>query len=233
MTTTRSVAPWLVRTEFNGATDYGVVFTAEEADRLMAQVLQEAEPLWLDRRDPSVAFSIYGKTLGVTRDKAILGDVDGTRSPCYRYGSPELAVVHPWTGTMEYLRDTIEAHTGVRTNHCVLNRYVDGQDQIGFHTDKAKDFTDDYSIITLSFGGTRTLRLRERAKKSGPADWELAMTHGSAYRLSQEANETYKHSVLREGGQAAVRLGLTFRTVASVYDSETGKVETAAKRRRV
>ena len=213
-----------VRSFGAGSLDFGVVFEQSEADRLLKSLLEELDPFWLSRTDPSVAFRIYGKELGVLRDKAIHGDisVDGI-APCYRYGSRELAVVNRWTPTLEYLRDVIEEKTGIRTNHCVSNQYRTGKDSIGFHGDKAKDFIPDYSVITVSLGDTRNLQVRDRKTKSGPADATITMKHGSVYLLNRATNEAYKHAVLKEKG-VGLRLGLTFRTIGTRLDTRTGQV---------
>jgi hypothetical protein len=91
---------WTASTSFgDGGVSYGVVIAKDEADRMLAALLEELRPLWLDRHHPSVSFSSYGQILGVTRDKAVLGDVDGDIAPLYRYRSHARAVVHPWTPT--------------------------------------------------------------------------------------------------------------------------------------
>ena len=218
-------ALWQPRSTFGrGSQYYGIIFDKVEADRLMAAILLELEPLWLPRDDPSVVFSIYGRNIAVTRDKAILGEVVGSVSPLYRYGSPERAVVHSFTPTLAYIRDRIQQGTGVRCNHLVVNRYVNNSDQIGFHMDKDKDFTDDYSIVTVSFGATRAIQLRACSLKGGKASSSIDLPHGSVYRLNQATNKSYKHSIPRAKEAKGVRLGLTYRTIATTYNHVTGTV---------
>lgn len=216
---------WLVARSFGNRSEYyGVVYGPDLVDRLMAAILLEMQPLWLARNHPSVAFTIYGKTLGVTRDKAILGEVIGPLEPRYGYGSPEQATVHPFTPTLALIRDHIDQGIGIRCNHVVVNRYNDQNDQIGYHTDKDKDFADDYSIVTVSFGATRVIHLRERERKSGKPCAVLELPSGSVYRLNQATNKAFKHSVPRVKDVRGMRLGLTFRTVKTMYNSETKQI---------
>ena len=203
---------------------------------MLASLERELQPLWLARDHPSVAFSIYGKHRGLTRDKAILGDVDGTVSPLYRYGSPEMAHVHPWTPTTREIRDLIEANTGIRCTHLVANRYS-ANDKIGAHRDKDRDFSEpDYSIVTVSLGATRRLLLRDGNNEVATT---LQMQHGSAYRLNHATNKAFKHEVpampkrkVPAGSEQdepnpatwPFRIGLTYRTVATRYDSVTKEI---------
>ena len=222
-----------IKTFGAGSEFYGVVFSKKkfnEADRLFEELNIELEPFWLARDHPSVAFTIYNKQLAVRRDKAIFGQVDGTTAPLYRYGSPERAVVHPWTPTLLKIRDIIEQRTGVRCNHIVVNRYVDGKDTIGYHMDKDGDFTDDYSIITVSFGDPRELAIRPTELKSGKPTDSIVTPHGSAYRINKATNTRFKHSILEQKkGAVGMRLGLTFRTIATMYNSTTHQVIEAKK----
>ena len=87
-----------VRSYGEGDTFYVPNFlSANEADAFLAALHSELEPYYVDRRDPTVQFSIFGKINGVARDKAALGDVNGNMAPLYRYGAPELAQVVLWT----------------------------------------------------------------------------------------------------------------------------------------
>ena len=76
---------------------------------MLTSLEQELQPLWLGRDDPSVAFSLYGKAKSCDARQGDSGDVNDTMSPLYRYNSPEIAHVHPWTPTTLEIRDLIEA----------------------------------------------------------------------------------------------------------------------------
>lgn len=98
-------------------------------------------------------FNIFGKALQLPRDKQFYGDVDSDGSfPLYRYGGDYMPIVQEWTPTLKYLRDEVTKQTGQYCNHAVINRYVNGNDHIGYHHDKVKDFTDGTSVCTISLG---------------------------------------------------------------------------------
>ncbi len=45
-------------------------------------------------------------------------------------------------------------------NHAVVNRYMNGEDHIGLHRDKVRDFEPGTSVLTVSLGVERLFRLK-------------------------------------------------------------------------
>lgn len=120
------------------------------------------------------------------RDKAIHGTVDSDGStPLYRYGGCYYPIVNPWTPAIEQIRDEIEENTGFSNNHVVVNRYLSGNDHIGIHHDKTKDFVYGSSVCTLSLGGTRTFRLKHKFTKNVVT---LELNSRSLFILGPETN---------------------------------------------
>lgn len=158
-----------------------------------------------------LVFKIFGKTIPLPRDKAFHGFVHSNGStPLYRYGGGYYPIVNPWTPAIKQIRDQIEENIGFSNNHVVVNRYLSGNDHIGYHHDKTKDFVLGTSVCTVSFGGTRTFRLKHIVTKNVIT---IELKSGSLFVLGPETNRLYKHSIVKTAGICDPRISLTFRNI--------------------
>jgi hypothetical protein len=97
--------------------------------------------------------------------------------------------------------------------------------------DKDRDFTrPDYHIVTISLGATRELQL---VKVSDKTTTNFDMLHGSCYVLNRATNVAWRHGVPPTGRRSpcGFRIGLTYRTVATRFDSSTNEIIHANGRR--
>ncbi|KAJ3029753.1 Alpha-ketoglutarate-dependent dioxygenase alkB 2 [Rhizophlyctis rosea] len=169
-----------------------------------------------------LTFSIFGNTFPLPRDKAFYGDVEADGSyPLYRYGGKDYPPVRPWTPVLKILRDHIHEKTGHFCNHVVVNRYLNGNDHIGYHRDKTRDFADNAAVCTLSFGGTRTLTIKY--DNIFREEVEIQLGHGSLFILGAATNAEAKHRIKKTARPVDMRISLTFRRIATRVDAE-GKV---------
>ena len=77
---------------------------------------------------------------------------------------------------IQELADRLEAQTGVKFASCLANLYRDGSDKVGWHADDEPLFGEDPMIASLSFGASRTFKVRE---KGGKASESVELTSGS------------------------------------------------------
>jgi len=200
---------------------YPNFLTKDEADDFLTRLKEELH--YIPREE--MTFKIYGKTIPLPRDKAFLGDVaDDGSYPLYRYDpSGKHPVVNAWTATTENIRGIIKTRTGQRNNHLVANRYLNRDDHIGFHQDKARDFATDSSVMTLSLGGARQFRLLNMKTNEKQT---MLLEHGSLFVLGPKTNATWKHSILKGSRRerCETRLGLTYRHIATRYNPTTEEV---------
>lgn len=130
-------------------------------------------------------------------------------------GEPEAVYVYSgirnvpqaWTPTVRELRGLAQAHAGVTFNSVLVNRYRDGNDSIGWHSDNEPELGAEPVIASVSFGGTRTFEFQHRKLGLRHA---LALTHGSLLIMRGRTQADWKHRIDKEPG-AAERLNLTFR----------------------
>jgi alkylated DNA repair dioxygenase AlkB len=218
--------------------------TKQEADAVLADIGNELNPLYVGRRHPTVLAPMYGVLNGVARDKAALGDIEGTRAGLYGYGAPELAPVKPWPPTLLRCRDLIFERIGVRCNHAIANAYQGKNDVIGPHRDKDRDFVPNGIIATISVGDTRCLSMT-KAEKTGEKKEklmrktnkivlvdvkkivdsdEVMMEHGSLTIIGCRTNTLWKHAVPQMKAECGVRYGVTYRCIGTVWDMATGEI---------
>jgi len=187
-----------------------------DPDKLFDDIASEAEDYYIPRE--KLTFSIYGKEMQLPRDKCFFGDQGKNgETPLYRYGGKYNPKVNDWIPTVKLVRDLVEKETGQHCNHCVLNRYVDGSDYIGFHRDKTKDIVDGSLIMTVSFGVTRVMKLKNMEDKKVISH---SLNPGSLFSIGWKTNEEYKHSIPKSAKIKGTRISLTLRSIKTTQKPE-------------
>mmetsp|Transcript_23002 Transcript_23002/g.46540 ORF Transcript_23002/g.46540 Transcript_23002/m.46540 type:complete len:735 (+) Transcript_23002:83-2287(+) len=134
----------------------------------------------------------------------------------YRYRDAPGAAVIGFPPTVHKLKTLAEkwynSKTGgepVEFNVCLLNYYQDGQQRIGWHSDR-EEVGRTTPIASLSLGATRQFLIR--SKTDGVRDrCSIDMTNGSIVVMENECQLKYLHSVPRESDVREGRINLTFR----------------------
>ena len=191
----------------------------DKGDEVLAEI--DSSITYLDRNDPRMQFHIYGKTMCLPRDKAVYGDVkiDEEKKervePFYRYAA-DTPMVEGWQGTvLEEVQGYVKDDLDQVCNHVVVNQYRGGEDYIGFHHDKSKTFEEGSSVLTISLGASRILRLK-RVKGEGKGKIvNVKLNHGSMFVLGPETNRNWKHSIVQKKGLKGRRVSLTYRAIAA------------------
>ena len=101
-------------------------------------------------------FRIYGREIPLPRLTAWYGDPDAT----YRY-SGITNRPRPWIPLLLDLKQKLEQATGGAFNSVLLNRYADGSQHQGYHTDNEAELGDCPLIASLSFGATRRFAVKQ------------------------------------------------------------------------
>jgi alkylated DNA repair dioxygenase AlkB len=104
-------------------------------------------------------------------------------------------------------------------NMCLINWYADGNHYIGFHSDDESEMVktkEGHSVVySISFGQTRTFRLKPRANRPDHYSKDILMPHGTVLVMGGACQSTHKHAVPKVAGQKGQMLGrrinLTFR----------------------
>lgn len=125
------------------------------------------------------------------------------------------------------LLDWAHATIDGRLNGLLVNWYAEPGDQIdpartssagdyiGPHRDSRNGLVDDASIVTISFGGTRTFRLRSHGDRRVALD--IPVLAGTVVMLPYATNLAYTHEVPRPSstrGETGRRISVTLRAFA-------------------
>jgi len=114
---------------------------------------------------------------------------------------------------------------GNRFNFCLVNRYKDGNDKIGFHKDDERDLLHKSSIAGVSFGATRDILFKHQDlvnKKSKSKEHDdasqvksvkIALKSGSLIVMRHPTNAYWYHSIPKRANIPQFRISLTFRNM--------------------
>ncbi|KAK1070946.1 hypothetical protein LTR33_010552 [Friedmanniomyces endolithicus] len=138
--------------------------------------------------------------------------------PVYRHPSDETLPLHPWSPTVETVRQAAELAVGHPLNHALIQLYRGGTDYISEHSDKTLDIMKGSSIVNVSFGAQRTMRLRTKRgaavtapatgsssttdRSSSPTQppsprttYRVPMPHNSMLTMTLRTNAEYLHGI--------------------------------------
>ncbi|MGE4532208.1 alpha-ketoglutarate-dependent dioxygenase AlkB family protein [Halomonas sp.] len=179
------------------------LLTAAEADCLRDH---------LDRAPPWArpTLRLYGREHPIPRHQLWMGDPE-TR---YRYSGRAFAP-SPWEPTVAALRRRLEARladAGIAAsfNSVLLNRYADGEERMGWHSDDEPELGPDPVIAAVSLGAERPLRFRWRHREAPP--FNVWLPHGSLLVMGPGVQARLQHALLPRR-LPGLRISLTFRRV--------------------
>ena len=171
------------------------------ADRALARLDRE-----LDWQQPRLR--LYGREHPIPRRQVWMGDAR------YRYSGRDFPPT-PWHPTVLAIRDAAvrrlaEAGQAARFNSVLLNRYANGGERMGWHSDDEPELGPAPLIVGVSLGTDRPLRFRWKDRRA-PA-FNVAQPHDSLLLMGPGTQAALEHALLprRCGG---LRISLTFRWV--------------------
>jgi alkylated DNA repair dioxygenase AlkB len=115
-----------------------------------------------------------------------------------------------WTPELAEIKQRIEAATGAAFNSLLLNRYRDGQDSIGFHTDAEPELGLNPVVATLSFGSEREFVLKHKGTRETKA---YRLGHGGLLVMAGTSQHHWLHSLPKTDAPVGERISLTFRLI--------------------
>lgn len=148
--------------------------------------------------------------------------------PAYRCADPQpwhgQYETKPWSPTVKHVRELVQKAARHGFNWSRILCYRDGQDGMGFHSDKCLDIRDGSYIASLSLGQTREYELKPKVgAKHHPAllPQKIVLRHNTLFLLGPETNRLFLHSVKKSNGTVMQpRLSVTFRDLATWYVSK-------------
>lgn len=187
--------------------------------------------------------TMYHQTGSVPRLVCVQGDFGGDGSmPIYRHPTDHALPLLHFSPAVQHVRTYLEKIVQHPLNHVLIQLYRSGQDYISEHSDKTLDIVRGSSIVNVSFGAQRTMRLRTKksALNSGSISFTEAarqtqrvpLPHNSAFVLGQETNMRWLHGInadkrpVNERSEAekafsGMRISLTFRHIGTFLNADS------------
>lgn len=163
------------------------------------------------------ALKLYGREHPIPRTQVWMGDDDAR----YRYSGRDFQP-EPWHPTVAALRDRVanqleELGLRVRFNSVLLNRYVDGNERMGWHSDDEPELGQQPIIAALSLGAERPLRFRWKRGEGKP--FNVWLPHDSLLVMGPGCQSDLQHALLPRR-IPGLRISLTFRQILVPADNQ-------------
>ena len=129
--------------------------------------------------------TIYSKTVYQNRSIGFFSD----NSIGYYY-SGQLAKSQPLTNNLKELLNIINNYFSTDYNGILINKYSDGNDYIGAHSDDEKNLSN-VGVVCLSFGAIRKFRIRNKITKQIIMD--IPTTSNEIIKMSGNFQEEFTH----------------------------------------
>jgi alkylated DNA repair dioxygenase AlkB len=170
-------------------------------DRLLSEVPWQARTI-----------RVFGREVMQPRRVAWLGEPEAVYTYSGVRNEPR-----PFTPALLSLRERLERELALSFNAVLCNLYRDGRDSMGMHSDAEPELGSEPLVASLSFGATRTFRLRHRAG-GARAKYDLPLPSGSLLMMSASTQRLYRHAIPKEARVTEPRINLTFRKVYPVRE---------------
>ena len=113
---------------------------------------------------------------------------------------------------LQPLCDRIARRLGFVPNNCLLNRYLDGESSMGFHSDSSQELADGSGVAIVSLGAERSIIFRAKADRA--LEFRYPLPAGGLLYMPQEIQSTWLHAIPKMPG-AGERISLTFRAIVA------------------
>lgn len=149
---------------------------------------------------------LYGKTYPVPRETAWYGDPGMN----YSYSGIKCNPA-PWSAALLNLKKKVEEISHVQFNSVLLNKYRNGMDKVGWHSDDEKELGEMPLIASVSLGTTRRFDLRNKNDKT--KQLKINLETGSLIIMSGNLQKNWEHQIPQQKRVNEGRINLTFRNI--------------------
>lgn len=170
-----------------------------QADDLLAEL--RAQVAWETHR-----IRMFGRLVDSPRLSCWIGDPEAV----YTYSGTRFTP-QAWPVCLGPVRDRLAQVLGTRFNSVLANRYRDGRDYMGWHSDDEPALGKQPLIASLSLGGSRRFVLKHRQVTD--LKLELTLPHGSLLVMGGDTQHHYRHALPRTAKPVGERFNLTFRSI--------------------
>ena len=166
---------------------------------LLEECIKYVEPQLVER--PEII--IYGKTCKQQRNVGFFSD----ESIGYKY-SKKIMESKPLSQSMIDLLVVINSMLGTKFNGILINKYLDGNDYIGAHSDDETGL-DGIGVVSISYGSERIFRIRKKNDKTIVCDEPT--THCGILHMGGNFQKLYTHEIPIQKKVKEPRISFSFR----------------------
>ena len=148
---------------------------------------------------------MYGKLRHQRRNVGFYSDT----STGYNYRSTKTSAMplHSWMRTLLLYVNAKYKH---EFNGILINKYNNGEEYIGRHSDDKRGLDKIVGVVAISYGATRIFRIRD--KKTKQIKLDVPITHGSVLQMAGGFQKEYTHEIpIDKKNKKMPRYSLTFR----------------------
>jgi alkylated DNA repair dioxygenase AlkB len=175
------------------------IYKIEEYNQLIANCIEEIKNELIE--NPKII--IYGKPAIQHRCIGFFSN----DSVGYYY-SGQLAKSKPLYTNLFILINKINTQFNTSFNGILVNKYVDGNDYIGAHSDD-ESYLDIGGVVAISYGAIRTFRIRNKKDKKKIMD--IPTDSNSIFHMGGHFQKEFTHEIPIEKKIKDTRYSLTFR----------------------
>lgn len=147
---------------------------------------------------------IFGREAHQNRSVSFFSDT----SIGYRY-SGQLAASKPLTTSLRALLQEVNRTFQSEFNGILINKYENGGETIGKHSDDEKALDRTAGVVSLSVGAVRTFRIRN--KKSGKIVADIPTDPGTILQMWGDFQKEFTHEIPVEKRVTGTRYSFTLR----------------------
>lgn len=129
----------------------------------------------------------------------------------YRYSGIDNSNSKKFPPVVERICKRVSEKLELEFNYCLLNKYCDGRQTIGWHADDERDLVPGSVIVSCSFGAERFFDFRRRDDYNKKI--RLNLLNGSMVVMGEGTQPHYHHQVPQQAKITKPRYNLTFRVV--------------------
>jgi alkylated DNA repair dioxygenase AlkB len=127
----------------------------------------------------------------------------------YRY-SGITNIPNEWNEVLLEIKNSIELQLDKKFNSVLCNHYLNGNSSIGWHSDDETELEKDGVIASMSFGETRTFKLRNKETQEIV---DIDLYDGDLLVMGGATQTFWEHSIQKTTKEIGPRINLTFRKV--------------------
>jgi len=176
------------------------VYTMDDYNELMSLCIEEIQ----DRLIVNPKIKIFGKDAIQHRSVGFFSDT----SSGY-YFSGQFAASVPLTPNLDVLLEKINTLFNSDFTGILVNKYNDGLDYIGAHSDKTQHLDNSHGVVAISYGAVRKFRIRNKITKENVVD--VPMLPNNIIHMGGDFQKEFTHEIPIEKKIKEVRYSLTFR----------------------